>query len=389
MVHIGPRIAGPIARDLSHLRVRGTQRPEEDSMRSIAIALTALVMSASPSAAGDLQKPYFGATPPGSWVTSESSHQMSDGTKSRHVSTYTRLADRDGRVLIELELDVVEGPGAGTTTRQLYVMGPGFDLAQNRLSFGKWLEAIVIQSGDMTPIVQTGDMLRIVRDAMLDYRGAMTFGGPDTADGRDCDRYQYAVATTGSYPMTYQGELWLDASIPFGVVQDHGEAHDAATGELMTTSETHLVDFGTGRSGTPALIAALPDTEPRDPSAEGARTVEAVSLRRAFEEGAAELQVTVREDHRVSLVLTNRTDQPLRVTLPEGQTDLSVGSPLGTLSLLADSEQVIALDGRGTGDPVHVAQAGRRGAVQGSFRILTYEGDPLLTGSVTVGALDR
>ena len=47
----------------------------------------------------------------------------------------------------------------------------------------------------------------------------VTFEGTETVAGHACDRYAYSVTLGGPAPGKEEGKLWLDPTVPFGVVK--------------------------------------------------------------------------------------------------------------------------------------------------------------------------
>jgi hypothetical protein len=184
-------------------------------------SLTAAVLIASTSPntrAGDLKKDYFAETKPGQWCT-----QMVttiDGTKSEY--TTSRKLDDEGRVVVDMTIKSLEGPGAGSESRMTYFLKKDFNFGHDFLSHGKHVDKMVMTyGGTEMPIDAT--TLQVITESSKDFAGTMTFEESETVDGHVCDRYAYEVKIGGPGPMKETGKIWLDPTVAFGVVRQTAE----------------------------------------------------------------------------------------------------------------------------------------------------------------------
>jgi len=143
-----------------------------------------------------------------------------------------------------------------------------------------------------------------------------------------------------------------------------------------------LIDNGTGAA--PEQVAGA--KKPAPTAAAGP-----VLLPDAFRKGQVELSVTVAptstdgRDLRVSF--RNKGDALLRLSIPAGPTTLDVGTPLDKLRLQAAAAKTLEIAPGATSAAVDMTQTGTRRAVQGTFAVTVYEGQPLFSGNVTMGTV--
>jgi hypothetical protein len=358
-------------------------------MRSVALVGLLLSFTTIEAGAGSLNKPYFGATPPGAWAKTESSWEQPGGMAGTSRYTYIRVPDDAGRVRIEVDTEVVTGPGEGMVTRQLFVMEPGFDMAMNCPNRMMYMEGNVTLTGDGPPIVGQDAVIKIMRQAGMDLVNSVTFKGEARVQGRTCDHYAYSAKTGGAYATVNEGEIWLDATVPFGIVLQKGKVTDTA-GKLLSTFEEKLVDSGTGNKGTAALLAATPAPKAAAPADAGPEPVQALSLLDAYKGGRIRLLVEVKPGSggkHLTLKAVNKTKAPIDVIVPAGAVTLAADTPLTELKLVSEKEQRISVSAGGTSAPFAAQQAGKRGAIEGKFQLTTHDGNPLFMGNIKVGSL--
>ena len=217
----------------------------------ITMLIAMFVLLLTPADAGELQKQYFTATKPGSWVIVEATYD----TGGKNVYTYSRLDDNQGRAVIEFELNVKAGPGAGTTSNQLFVVEEGFDVTKDALSYMKALQAMVVLAGDYVS-ASPPPVIDAIREGGADFTNAFTFEESETIGGIECDRYAYRVATGGPHVTVTQGSMCLSDQVPFGVVKQTGTVKNE-DGAPVSTYEQTYVDSGSGAQGTPRLLAEI------------------------------------------------------------------------------------------------------------------------------------
>jgi hypothetical protein len=356
----------------------------------VLIVVCALLLITPLVRADTLEKAYFAATPPGAWAKYESNWEMPNGMSGINVYSYIRAPDHDGRVRVEMSTETLSGPGEGTTTRQLFVMEPGFDLARNFMNRMSHLEASVAQTGDGPPILMQDNVMEIMRTASGDLTNSVAFQGTTTIGGHECDHYRYSYSSGGPHVTHQEGEICLDETLPFGLVYQKGRSTDEA-GELISSYEQQLVESGTGQSATPDLLAvsltpAAPAVEIAAPDAPVA-----VPIEEAYKSGELRLFVEVVEGsggRRLDITAQNQTDEPLVLVVAEGPLTISVGFPIGDLELYFNEEQRFSVAPGGSSPTWSAGQPGDRGAVGGSFQLTMHDGQTLYQGSIDVGPLE-
>ena len=95
------------------------------------------------------------------------------------------------------------------------------------------------------------NVIEIMRKSGGDFTNSVTFKGKTDMQRRKCDLYAYSFKSGGPHVTLNEGEIWLDETVPFGVVFQKGKVMDAS-GKLISTFEQKLLDFGTGESGVAA-----------------------------------------------------------------------------------------------------------------------------------------
>lgn len=343
-------------------------------------SLTAAVLIASTAAttrAGDLKKDYFAETKPGQWCT-----QMVttiDGTKSEY--TTSRKLDDEGRVVVDMTIKSLEGPGAGSESRMTYFLKKDFNFEHDFLSHGKHVDKMVMTyGGTEMPIDAT--TLQVITESSKDFAGTMTFEASETVDGHLCDRYAYEVMIGGPGPMKETGKIWLDPTVAFGVVRQSAKIHNE-DGTLNTGYE--LVLTGTGMQALDGGAAATP-VEKEEP-----KPVD-TDLKDAYRKGHVTLEVSVAEGSggaKLQIVLRSTLGAPLTVRIPAGDVDLPSTFPVETMKLTFAKAAEIVLEPEASSKPLSAAQRGSRGAAEGAFSLSFYEDTPLYTGSVTMGDLPK
>jgi hypothetical protein len=354
-------------------------------MRSFAVGILLFSLTTPQLQAASLQKAYFAATQPGSWAKYESNWEMADGMVGTNLYTYTRASDSGDRVRIEVETETLAGPGEGMITRQLFIMEPGFDLGRDFLDRMKFLQATVAQVGDGTPSLMQENVIEIMRQAAGDFTNSVTFNGREEEKGIECDLYSYSFKLGGPHTTVQEGEICLGETVPFGLVYQKGRVMDAG-GTQVSSFEQKLLDSGVGKNGTEGLLALTPEAVTESPEASTS-----LSLLEAYEAGRVRLAVEVAEGtggRRLDLVAMNASSDPIDIVIPAGALAIPADSPLGVLNIVVEAEQRFSLPPGGSSPAISVGQPGDRGATEGKFNLVVYEGQPLYQGSVTVGPLD-
>ena len=355
-------------------------------MRRAAAILFVLALCAPALMAGRLGKPYFESTLPGTWVSYESA---TEGAGEYHY-TYTRLPDRDGRAVIELRLEVLSGPGSGSATQQLFILEPGFDLSKDALNYMKALETMVMQAGQGEAMLQPAAVVSAINEGSCDYGAVFTSKGTDRINNLDCDLYTFETQCGGPAPMTVVGEVCLSDTVPFGVVRRTSVTRDS-DGKELPRSVQSIQGHGSGAEGSRVLLAALPEIKGNEKEKPGAE-VKPIPVQEAYRTGLVEVRsqvVTGASGRRLLLSLGNRTSEEIVVVVPARPTSFETGSPLGTLEIAAEKRETLTIEARGTTAPIDVGQLGTRGAAEGDFTVSIYDGEPLFSGSMTIGPLGR
>jgi hypothetical protein len=223
-----------------------------------AAALTLAPMADSASAAEKTRgyrASYFGATTPGSW----SRYSMTSDGKTESAYTYRRLPDEGGQSRIELRVDFTAGPFQGTWSKNQYLLGRDYRLEDDALSFSKHCVRLLMQSDKMDQMqeMDAATLPNIVA-AGIDYAASVNFAGTEKIEGRDCDHYTYHYVSTEQNSTTYDGELWMNPSVPFGLVRESASLKS----EVGPASKYSMTLVTTGSDSTPESPA--PPARPGD-----------------------------------------------------------------------------------------------------------------------------
>jgi hypothetical protein len=340
------------------------------------LLLMGLILSlASGASAGELKKDYFLATKPGAWA--QYTLVTTDGTKG--LSSSQRNPDVDGQVAVEESMKIQAGPGAGTESKNQYVLQKDFNLNRDWLSFGKFAEKMRMKAGSFDMPVDPATLAAIKKGAK-DFRGAMTFEATEVVDGHACDRYAYTIVIAGPAPSKETGQVWLDSTVPFGIVRQVAKSHNA-DGSLASSFEIRLQE--TGLLQTAAAVAT-----PRTPAPPAAPAV--VFLLEGYQAGRVGIEVSVppgSNGRQLQLVFVNKTEASLTVKLGAGSLDIPASSPIGTLKIVVKKAAQLVVPGGDSSEPIAVEQQPGRGALEGKFVLSVYEGTQLFSGSVTRGTV--
>jgi hypothetical protein len=144
----------------------------------------------------------------------------SDG-KTESEYTYRRLADEAGHAQVELKTVFTGGQFQGTWSKNRYVLARKYKFDQDALSFMKNCERLFMQT-DAMPTEQElpATTLPYIVKAGIDYAGSVRFAGTETIEGRACDHYTYHFVSKEKNTTTYDGELWMNPDVPFGIVRE-------------------------------------------------------------------------------------------------------------------------------------------------------------------------
>jgi hypothetical protein len=312
---------------------------------------------------------------------------MTADGKTESTYTYKRLADEDGHAVVELRTDFTSGQFAGTWSTSRYIPSRKFRFEDAAISFGKHCTGLFSLSDKMEKEQETpAETLSYIVDAAVDYAASVRFAGKETAEGRSCDRYTYHYLTKGPNETIFDGEVWLNGTVPFGLVREAATLKDGH-GKVTSKYSMTLTATGTDQAVASGEAAAPPVAKSGVPG-DGKLT-----FGQAFQKGLLECVVRVdpasKDGSRLFIVATNKGEAPLHLTLPAGAESLEVGTPIETLHLRARKAHTFVL-GPGESTPEFtVAQEGDRRALEGKFTISVYEGTPLFSGSVTMGPVGR
>ena len=315
---------------------------------------------------------YFAATTPGSW----SRYAVTTEGKTESTYTYRRLADEDGRAQVELRADFTAGQFEGTWSTTRYVLARSFRLEDDAISYARHCESLSMLSDKMTePMDLPAESLPNIVETGIDYAASVRFAGTANVAGRDCDHYTYHYVTKGQNPTTFDGELWMNPAIPYGIVRESASIQS----KLGPTSSYSMTLAAVGQD------AVAPARE----TAKHRRSEGAMSLLDAYNKGLVGLEVRVDPDshhgERLFIVAVNKSEAPLHLTVPGESMSFEAGAPLDSLDVHV--EKALKLD-IGVGEKsreILVDQEGNRRVTDGKFTLVIYEGEPLFAGSVTSG----
>jgi len=347
-------------------------------MKTYILAMILIGSLVTAGQAGELQKEYFAATPPGAWAQ----YMLEAGDGSKYLSSSQRNADMDGRVVVEESMKGQSGAVTGTESQNIYLLQKDFKLANDWLSFGKFTEKMTMKAGDADiPIDAT--TLDAIKKGSKDFRGAVTFEAMENIDGRNCDRYAYSAVTAGPAPGKEIGRLWLDPTVPFGIVRQTVTSYNA-DGSVASSFEIRLQD--TGRVQIDSPVAA--SSTPTGPVAPPVPVV--ASLIDGYKAGHIGIEVSVEKGsggRRLQLVFINKTETVQIVRLQVGKLDIPASEPVEKLQIVVKDNADIVVPSAASSEAITVEQQSGRGAVDGKFELSVYEGTLLFTGSITLETL--
>ncbi|HEX5856220.1 MAG TPA: hypothetical protein VFZ57_11425, partial [Thermoanaerobaculia bacterium] len=174
------------------------------------------------------------------------------GRVSVSISTISRLENDGNRIWLEVRIEPKSGSKQKPSTTK-FLLKEDFKLEKNALNYLSYVDRIVMQEDGSQAQEIPMETFRTLGGAFagnVDYGSDVTSKGADTVDGKSCDRY----ALSGRFEMkvvfmtikgTYEGDLWLNESVPFGRVKESMVTKDEK-GNISSKSETKLLETGSG-----------------------------------------------------------------------------------------------------------------------------------------------
>lgn len=218
---------------------------------TLAAALGATL--ALPAAGADLtkiQKAYFGGTKPGVWARYEQVTTDAKGKASTTTQTVSRLENEGDRVWFETRNEPKEGGKQKPSTTKM-LMNTDFRPEKNALDFMKYIDRVIVQEdGGKAQEMPMEQFRALVGGIQADYGADVESKGSETVDGKSCDRYRMKGAFDVKVVFirmkgTWDSELWLSDSVPFGRVKESITVLDEK-GKPMSKTDTRLLETGTG-----------------------------------------------------------------------------------------------------------------------------------------------
>jgi hypothetical protein len=335
--------------------------------RTLILLVLSLAISPLASAAG-WKKAYFGATKPGTWA--RYLDHSSDPANVDMTVTLTRLGDDEGRLQIEMKMN---SNGKYPLVLNRYTMKSGFNVDRDLLDYGPSIVGGAGGDAD-TQTALDANTVKLIAENMPAYGGAVVFKGREVIDGKTTDRYSYSIKRPG--PSTESGDYWLSDAVPFGVVRN---AFTITEGDKTTKFERKLRASGAGSAPVSTATKAAKEAT--------------FTLKEAYDEGLIRISATVddavKNGEKVYLHITAKEEAPtpMTVTIPKGKTALHVEMPIDDFIIDSPSAKPLTLTSDKAVD-IDVKQTGEERVLKGTFQITTYEGQPLWTGSATVGSVD-
>lgn len=334
-------------------------------MRKLLVA-TLVVCFAPLVVAAGWNKPYFSATKPGSWA----SYRTTSTIGPPSILTITRLADRDGQVVLEMVSEFNDNVTPSSTQR--VQLAAGFDTDRELIDYLRGVASMgySVKGGEFTamPAAAITNMKN-----MPGYAATAVFKATETVDGKACDHYSYTRGQKPN-PQIETGDIWLNAAVPFGEVK-HTTTSKDPSGKLLWTTETLLTGSGV------KTLAPVTTTAKADP------TLQPMTLKAAYDAGLIAIKVEIAPDDKrgdhLKMVIESK-GKPLTINLTTASVSLVVDTPVENLVFAAPAVQKLELTATKPATIV-VNQSGERRVIAGKFTINMFEGKPLYQGSATIG----
>ncbi len=231
-------------------------------MKRVLLIAIGVASFASPAAAAGFQKPYFGATRPGTFARQKATDEKGAVTEY----TYSRLADVGTDRVLELKSAIVSGQFKGTNSVTGCLVPADFALESDAIDFMAHAKRCVSGADGGAPTEYPPTTMKAIAQGVTNYATIVTFKGTETVDGKRCDRYGYEYK--GSYmniPATVTGDMWLSDGVPFGLVKEVMTQRDAA-GKTLTRIETVFVQSGEGATTALPRWSWAPPAKRKPPS---------------------------------------------------------------------------------------------------------------------------
>jgi len=202
----------------------------------LAALLFPVFLLGSPIASADWKKPYFGATPVGSWAT----YATKSSVGAPSVTTSMRLDDRKGRVRLE---DRTTYPGKEyPPSAQRFELAATFRIQSDLFDFARWLAASSSSTNGGAFQPMSADVVKTMKDMATPIGTIAVFVKSETVDGKECDHYAYS-ARSQVPGQVETGDLWLSDTVPFGLVR-RTSTHKDQSGRVVFSMEQDLIDSG-------------------------------------------------------------------------------------------------------------------------------------------------
>jgi hypothetical protein len=208
-------------------------------IRSALTLAIGLLAATGNVARAQFRKSNFVATKPGAW----SRYSVSYGAPPTMEYTYRRLPDEKGRPRIEFTMEFKSGQAKGKRFVYVSWFKPGFPIEKDALSYGNWITAMTTQQGKNKPRETSASELAATAAMMANYDSIARYVDSAVVEGKVCDHYRYEWSPPAKPPRVESGNLWLNGTVPFGIVKSDMTIKNKA-GQTVSTMQTKLVASG-------------------------------------------------------------------------------------------------------------------------------------------------